>query len=43
MDKALSAMREDHDDVPLVEQHCEQLADYKEQLAAIYQDLVTLD
>lgn len=41
--KTLSAAREDHHDVPVVEQHCEQLTDYKKQLATIYENLLTLN
>ena len=41
--EALSVVREGHDNVPLLEQYCEQLADCKKWLAAIYEDLVTLD
>ena len=36
-------MREDHDDVPLLEQYREQLIDYKKELAAVYENLVTLE
>ena len=42
-DKALAALSSDHDDLALLEQHCEQLCDYKRELAAVYEDLVTLD
>ena len=43
VDEALGAVGEDHDGVPLLEQHREQLADYKKQLTAVYEDLVSLD
>lgn len=42
MGEALIAVREGHDNVPLVEQHCEQLDDCKKWLAAFDEDFVTL-
>lgn len=41
-DDALSTMSSS-DDVSLLEQHAEQLADYKKELASIYEELVPLD
>ena len=39
----LAAMSSNREDVPLLEQHAEQLTDYKKQLASIYEELVALD
>ena len=41
--EALSDLPEDHDDVSLLEQYHEQLADYKKELASVYEELAALD
>ena len=43
VDEALNAIRDDHDDVPLLEQHGEHLADYQKQLTVVYKDLMSFD
>jgi len=42
-DEAISAMSEETADIPLVQQHQEQLSDYKRDLAILYDSLVELD
>ena len=40
---ALGPIAEDHDDIPLLEQHLEQLGDLKRELSAVYDELISLD
>ena len=42
-DEALVALKEDHDDMPLLERYQEQISDIKRELSAVYEELVTLD
>ena len=39
----LASVKEDHDDVPLLQQHQEQLSDSKRELSSIYEELILLD
>ena len=40
---ALALLKEDHDDVPLLEQYQEQMGDVKKELSAIYEEFVAVD
>lgn len=42
-DEAISTLTEDTEDLSLVQQHQEQLSDYKRDLAALYDGIVALD
>lgn len=42
-EEALALVKEDHDDVPLLEQHQEQMGDVKRELSAIYEEIIAVD
>ena len=42
-DKALASVKDDHDDVSLIEQYQEQVTDIKRELSSIYEELVVFD
>ena len=42
-EEALALVKEDHDDVPLLEQYQERMGDIKRELSVVYEELITAD